>query len=207
MQNRKRHTDVQNRLLDSVREGEGGMFQENSIEPCILSREKQITSPGGCMRQVLQPGALGRPRGIGRRGRWEGGSGWGIHVTPWLIHVNVWQEPLQYCKVISLQLIKIKIKKKKEPNLSSRGRNVPGVQRLVLWAMRDSLPWTLFPIPLPKVLLYITIVLNQKKIELHVFHMVNLYHQVKLSTCSHSSTCRKGITKPWKKEMFLLLQR
>ena len=20
---------------------------------------------------------------------WEGGSGWGIHVTPWLIHVNV----------------------------------------------------------------------------------------------------------------------
>ena len=64
----------------------------------------------GCMRQALGPGALGRPRGIGRRGRWEGGSGWGIHVTPWLILVNVWQKPLQYCKVISLQLIK----KKKE---------------------------------------------------------------------------------------------
>ena len=46
MQNRKRDTDVQNRLLDSVREGEGGMFQENSIETCILSRMKQITSPG-----------------------------------------------------------------------------------------------------------------------------------------------------------------
>ena len=43
----------------------------------------------GCMRQVLGPGALGRPRGIGWRGKWEGGSGWGIHVTPWLIHVNV----------------------------------------------------------------------------------------------------------------------
>ena len=27
-------------------EGEGGMFQENSIETCILSRVKQITSPG-----------------------------------------------------------------------------------------------------------------------------------------------------------------
>ena len=37
-------------------------------------------------------------------GRWEGGSGWGTHVNPWLIHVNVWQKPLQYCKVISLQL-------------------------------------------------------------------------------------------------------
>ena len=66
----------------------------------------------GCMRQVLGPGALGRPRGIGWRGRWEGGSGWGIHVSPWLIHVNVWQKPLQYCKVISLQLIKINGKKK-----------------------------------------------------------------------------------------------
>ena len=46
MQNRKRDTDVQNRLLDSVGEGEGAMFRENSIETCILSRVKQVTSPG-----------------------------------------------------------------------------------------------------------------------------------------------------------------
>ena len=46
MQNRKRDTDVQNRILDSVGEGEGGTFQENSIETCILSMVKQITSPG-----------------------------------------------------------------------------------------------------------------------------------------------------------------
>ena len=45
MQNRKRDTDVQNRLLDSVGEGEGGMFRENSIKSCILSRVKQINSP------------------------------------------------------------------------------------------------------------------------------------------------------------------
>ena len=31
MQNRKRDTDVQNRLLDSVGVGERGMFQENSM--------------------------------------------------------------------------------------------------------------------------------------------------------------------------------
>ena len=43
---RKRDTDVQNRILASVGEGEGGMFQENSIKTCILSRVKQITSPG-----------------------------------------------------------------------------------------------------------------------------------------------------------------
>ena len=89
MQNRKRDTDGQNRLLDSVGEGEGGMFQENSIETCILSRVKQITSPGWIQRQVLGAGALGRPRGIGWRGRCEGGPGWGIHVNPWLIHFNV----------------------------------------------------------------------------------------------------------------------
>ena len=46
MQNRKGDTDIKNRLLDSVGEGEGGMFRENSIETCILSRVKQITSPG-----------------------------------------------------------------------------------------------------------------------------------------------------------------
>ena len=67
----------------------------------------------GCMRQVLRPGALGRPRGIGWRGRWEGGSGWGTHVNPWLIHVNARQKPLQYCKVMSVQHIKINGEKKK----------------------------------------------------------------------------------------------
>ena len=46
MQNRKRDTNVQNRLLDFVGEGEGGMFQENSIKTCILSKVKQVTSPG-----------------------------------------------------------------------------------------------------------------------------------------------------------------
>ena len=63
------------------------------------------------MRQVLRPGALGRPGGIGWGGRWKGGLGWGMHVNLWLIHVNVWQKLLQYCKVISLQLIKINEKK------------------------------------------------------------------------------------------------
>ena len=42
----------------------------------------------------------------GGDGRLEGGSGWGIHVHPWLIHVNVWQKSPQYCKVISFLLNK-----------------------------------------------------------------------------------------------------
>ena len=44
----------------------------------------------------------------------EGGSGWRTHVNPWLIHVNVWQKLLQYCKTISLQLIKINFKNGKK---------------------------------------------------------------------------------------------
>ena len=60
MQNRKRDTDVQNRLLDSVGEGEGGMFRDNSIETCILSILKQITSPGGMHETSAQAWCSGK---------------------------------------------------------------------------------------------------------------------------------------------------
>ena len=40
----QRDADVQNRLLDSVGEGEGGMIWENGIETYIISYKKQITS-------------------------------------------------------------------------------------------------------------------------------------------------------------------
>ena len=41
MQDRKKDTDVYNRLLDSEGEGEGGMIWENGIETCILSCKKR----------------------------------------------------------------------------------------------------------------------------------------------------------------------
>ena len=91
------------------------------------------------MRQVLGPGALGRPRGIGCRGRWDGVSGWEIHVNPWLIHVNVLKKPLQYCKVISLQLIKKKknstfrkLKKKRERERESMGLQPSNLQAILI---------------------------------------------------------------------------
>ena len=40
MQNSKRDTDVKNRLLDFVGEGEDGMIWENSVETCIFSYVK-----------------------------------------------------------------------------------------------------------------------------------------------------------------------
>ena len=79
MQNRKRDTDVQNRLLDSVGEGEGGMFQENSIETCILSRVNQITSPGWMHETCARPWCTGKTQrdGVER----EVGEGIGMGNT------------------------------------------------------------------------------------------------------------------------------
>ena len=44
MQGNKRDTDVKNRLLEYVGEGEGGMIWENSIETCIFPYIKEMTS-------------------------------------------------------------------------------------------------------------------------------------------------------------------
>ena len=48
--------------------------------------------------RMLGAGALGRPRGMVRGGRWEGGSGLGTHVHPWWIHVDVWQNQYNIVK-------------------------------------------------------------------------------------------------------------
>ena len=76
MQNRKRDTYVQNRLLDSVGEGEGRMFQENSIETCILSIVKQITSPCWMHETSAQAWCIGKTQ----RDRVEREVGGGIEM-------------------------------------------------------------------------------------------------------------------------------
>ena len=37
---------------------------------------------------------------------WDGVGGGreGTHVSPWLIPVDIWQKPIQYCEAIILQL-------------------------------------------------------------------------------------------------------
>ena len=86
-------------------EGEGEMISENSTEACILPPVKQIASPGSMHETGLsKPVHWDNPEG------WDGEGGGrrvqdrGTHVHPWRIHVNVWQTPPQYCKVISPQL-------------------------------------------------------------------------------------------------------
>ena len=122
-----------------------GCFKRTSSKHVYYQGWNRSPAQVGCMRQVLGPGALGRPRGIGWRGRWEVRSGWGIHVYPWLIHVNVWQKPLQYCKVISLQLI-IKKKKKKKESACNAGDPglIPGSGKIP-WRRK----WQPIPVFLP----------------------------------------------------------
>ena len=85
----------------------------------------------GCMRQALRPGALGGPGGSGWRGRWEGGSGWGIHVNTWLFHFNVWQNSLQIKKKDK------KIKKKKSYYLKEYLLHLTSISRgsQIIWGL------------------------------------------------------------------------
>ena len=85
---KKRHRCTEQNL-ETLGEGKGGMFRENSIETCVLSRVKQITSPGW-MHETSAPAWCTGKTQRNRVEREVGeGIGMGIHVTPWLIHVNV----------------------------------------------------------------------------------------------------------------------
>ena len=97
----KRDTDVVNSLLDPVGEGEGGMIWENGIETCILSYVKWITSPGlmhetGCSGLVYWDDPEG----------WDGEGGYrmGNTCTTVVDSCQFMAKPMQYGKVISLQL-------------------------------------------------------------------------------------------------------
>ena len=67
MQGSKRDTDVKNRLLDYVGEGEGGAVLEDSIETCMYITICKID--GQCKfdarSRALKASALGQPRGMG----------------------------------------------------------------------------------------------------------------------------------------------
>ena len=85
-------------------EGEGGMIWENGIETCIISYKKVITSPGS-MRDT---GCLGLVHWDDPEG-WDGeevGEGFrmGNACTPVADSCQSMAKPIQYCKVISLQL-------------------------------------------------------------------------------------------------------
>ena len=85
-------------------EGKGGMIWENSIETCVLSYVKRITSPGSIHE-------TGRSELV----HWDDPEGWygerggrgvqdGEHMYTHGGFMLMYGKPIQYCKVISLQL-------------------------------------------------------------------------------------------------------
>ena len=106
---------IQGHLLSCAVEREGHCKQTLLRYVVLAPWKKSYNRPRQhAWDRVLRAGALGLPWGMGWGRMWEGGSGWGTHVHLWPIHVNVWPKPLQYCKVISLQLKLINLKKKKK---------------------------------------------------------------------------------------------
>ena len=72
LQGSRGDTDIENRLVDTVGEGEGGMDWENSTETYTLPYVKQIESGICCVTQGAQ--LISLPSGVGYGGRWKGGS-------------------------------------------------------------------------------------------------------------------------------------
>ena len=73
VQDSKGDTDVKNRLLDSVGEGEGEMIWENCIETlCEIGNHWEFDA----WSRAPKAGALWQPGGIGWGGRWWWSLGW-----------------------------------------------------------------------------------------------------------------------------------
>ena len=99
MQDSKKDTAVYSGLLDSEREGEGGMIWENGIETCILSCKNRITSL--CLMQdTACLGLVHRNEPERFMGREVGGGFmFGNTCAPMVNSCQRIAKPIQYCKV------------------------------------------------------------------------------------------------------------
>ena len=98
------------------------MFQENSIETCILSRVKQITSPGRMHETSAQTWCTGKTQRDRVEREVGGGTGMGNTCKSMADSCQCMMKTLQYCKEINLQLIKINGNKKRERERLAVGR-------------------------------------------------------------------------------------
>ena len=62
----------------------------------------------------------------------------GTHVHPWLIQVDVWQNPPQYCKEIIFQSKKKKRLHASNVGLGGGGSSIPGGETKILHAAQRS---------------------------------------------------------------------
>ena len=106
MQGSNRDAGTEKRLVDTVREGEGGTNRESSMETCTLPYVKYIAS-----ENLLYDAGSSNKVICDNLERWDGMGGGrevqergDIYAHLWLIHADLWQKPTKYCKAIVLQL-------------------------------------------------------------------------------------------------------
>ena len=105
----KGDANIKNRHRVTVGEGEGGLTWETSTELYTSPYVNCIASGNLLHEAEPKADAVWQPTGVRWSGRWEEGfKRKGAYVYLWMIHVDVWQKPLQYCNVIILQLKKIR---------------------------------------------------------------------------------------------------
>ena len=84
------------------------MIWKNGIKTCIISYKKLIASPGS----MQDTGSLGLvhwddPEGWYGEGGGRGGSGWGTHIHPWRMHVDVRQNQYNIVKLKKKNLVEV----------------------------------------------------------------------------------------------------
>ena len=83
MRDSKRDTDIKNRLLDAVGEGEGGMIWENSTKHVYYHMWNRSSVQVQYMKQGTQSQCTGTTQrdGMGR----EVGGGFGMYIHGWFM--------------------------------------------------------------------------------------------------------------------------
>ena len=76
---------------------------------------------------MLGAGAVAWPRGMIWGGRREGGSGWGTHVHPWQMHVDVWQNQYNIVKLLA---------KRRDSNCHQCSVKLPGMGGGRYWGQK-----------------------------------------------------------------------
>ena len=103
------------------------MFQENSIETCILFGVKQITSPGWMHETSARTWCTEKTQRYWVKREVGGGIGMGNTCISMADSCQCMKKPLQYCKLIILQLIKKKKKGKEKTDGKEKKKESVGI--------------------------------------------------------------------------------
>ena len=100
--------DLKHRLVDTVGEGEGGTNWEWNWKIYITISKIDSLRKFAVWCREFKSGALRQPRGVGRGGRWDRGSGGRGHMYTYGRFILIYDRTqlTQYCKATILKLNK-----------------------------------------------------------------------------------------------------